>query len=78
MVECHKQNRKIYAEGTKLKYVPFHQFQLKTILSDYVFPVSPVSKNKKFTDLLFYLLLRDELKLTVTLTNVDIHKHIFP
>ena len=62
----------------KLKYVPFHQWQLKTIFGDSVFPVSPVDKNTKCIDFLLKKLPIDKLILIFTLKIVEIRKNILP
>ena len=63
-------------EWEKLKSAPFHQWQLKTIFGDSVFPVSHIDKNMKRIYFLLETLPRNELKLIVTLKNVVILKNI--
>ena len=65
-------------EWEKLKSVPFHLWQLKTIFGDYVLPVSHVDKKMKRIDFLLEKLPRDELNLIVTLKHLEILKNILP
>ena len=64
-------------EGTKLKSVPFRQWQLKTIFGDYFFSGPPLATNMKRTDLFLELSPRYELNLVVKLTNAELRKNIW-
>ena len=62
----------------KLKSFPFHQWKLKTIFSDSVFPVSHVDKNMKSFEFFLETYPRYELNQIITFENVEIRKNIFP
>ena len=64
-------------DGTKLKSVPFHQWQLKMIFGESVFPRSHIS-NMTQLDFFLDILPIYQLDLIVNLTNADLKRVIFP
>ena len=78
VVEFQQKKWKEYVEGTKLKSVPFCQWQLKTIFGGSFFPGSPIAKNMTQLDFFLEILPIGRLSLIFTLTNVDLNRMILP
>ena len=78
MLEIHQKKCKEYAEGMKLKSVPFCQWKLKTIFGESIFPGSSIANNITKLELFLGIFPRDQLNRIVTLENAELRRIILP